>query len=563
MNYNTDLWIVRVNFDKDYKHVVDFFSSAKPAENMKRQFEFFKNLASYHYNNYSPVYERDGSGAIQVNGNKDNWSGYNYIIFKNADSEWVWYAFIDSVEYNSEKTTTIYYTIDIWQTYHLRTNLRLDSWIDRAHIRKSADTLGANLEPEPFSVKPTITRDIKSIFETSQWAPQWVLHSASKYINNDFVYTGNGTANTYGEYGFYIDSVSDIENYIEQYGRKSLDKTLSDAGTTSTVFFSMVGLWLADILQGNVPHLNQLSSVSEALKGLNSASDLQDHRNELIGLYAIPLWAKSGTEATNTATNVTEALSLNTNLACGYTPKNNKLLSSVFKCYILYARNGTMLAYKPEAFSAVPSLTCSCIPMGTSKYYAYMSNYNERDKQFIPVAYRSERRVGYDANTGLNKVLAVLGQSERVIGAGATLATGIVAKNPTAILSGAEGLIGSGVGMIDALGNKEGGFGSNGELIDITGGRAQLRWADVSPTYNECVHIDKFLTAYGYAQNTIGDLYSNCLTRSRFNYVKSSNPNLRVNGNENVNMKMKEIFNNGVTIWHDYNYMYDYETANN
>ena len=37
---------------------------------------------------------------------------------------------------------------------------------------------------------------------------------------------------------------------------------------------------------------------------------------------------------------------------------------------------------------------------------------------------------------------------------------------------------------------------------------------------------------------------------------------IRVNGNENVNQKMKNIFSNGVTIWHSISYMFDYDTLN-
>lgn len=560
MNYNSEIYITRVNFDKDYKHCVDFFRSGSTTQARKNaQFNTLSKNAVNHLTDYSPIFESDGTGSIQVHGSHDNWVGYNYLIIKNSEfSNRIWYCFLDSVEYSAPNTSIIYFTVDVWQTFHLDTAF-FDSWIDRAHMSKADDILGENLESEPFSVQPIVTRDAfpGGVFTPEEWNPQWVLHSASKYEGDEYKYTGTGTGGSFGEYGFYIDKLSDIQGYIKNYGRKSPEEIADDVGQASGNHTWQQ--WVNSLFAGTAG-----TEVVEAVKSTTSIADLQDHRTELIGLFAIPSWARpSGdTEATNVATNRSQTLALNNSMACGYTPRNKKMLSSVFKSYILYARNGTLVAYKPEAFTGTPSITCSCSPMGTSKYYAFISNYNERDKQFVPIAYRCERRVGYDANTGLNKVLGVLNQGERIIGAGATLAGGIASKNPTAILSGAEGLIGSGVSMIEALGQKEGGFGSNGEILDIIGGRAILRWADVSPSYNECVHIDKFLDAYGYAQNTIGDLYNNCLTRNRYNYVKSSDPNLRVNATENYNIKMKDIFKSGVTIWHNIDYMFDYDTPN-
>lgn len=557
MKYDTEIWITRVNWDKDYKHVVDFFRSGTTDEAKKnRQFSIITENAVNHLTHYSPIFETDGSGVVQCTGNHDNWVSYNYIVFKNPDfSNRYWYAFIDKVEYAAQNTTYVYFTIDIWQTYHLDTAF-FDSWIDRSHISVADDDLGENLEPEPFSVKPITTRDISTIFSAEEWEPQWVLHSASYYNSetSKYEYSGVGEeyGNTFGEYGKYINSKKDLSDIIENYGRKSLNDICND----------MQFDWQA-ILQTIASGGTSPSSVGAIDLGAKAA-ELQDHRDELIGLYAIPKWGKgSGPWADNIPVNKSQTLSVNDSLACGYVPRNKKMLSSVFKSYIIYARNGTMIAYKPEAFTGTPSVTCSCIPMGVSKYYMFMDYYGERDKQFIDISYRSERRVGYDNNTGLNKILNVINAGEKVIGSAAALATGVAAENPAAILSGAQGLIGSGVSMIDALGQHESHFGSNGELLDITGARATLRWADVSASYNECVHFDKFLTAYGYAQNTIGNLYSNMLTRSRFNYVKSSDANLRVNGNENVNQKMKNIFSNGVTIWHSINYMFDYDTLNN
>ena len=566
MDYNSELYVCRVNFDKTYKNVVDFFISGKSkAQRKEIQLETFKALAINHLTDFSPIMESDGSGVIEVRGSHDNWLSWNYIVFCNPEfsSRWI-YAFIDFVDYEAPNTTLIHYTIDVWQTFHLETAF-YESWIDRSHIAKSDDVLGANLEGEPFSATPIATHDIKKVGEDTDWSPRWVLHSCSKYdyTTDKYLYGGNGGGDSFGEYGFYIDNAQDVADFLEKYGRKSPEDILADMGEAQPA--SKWQNWLAAIAGGAVTSLvyNVMSTTSIA--------DLSDHRNELIGLYAIPEWAKgSGDEADNTPINKTVALSLTTNLACGYTPRNAKMLSSVFKAYILYARNGTLISYKPEAFTAAPSITLSCIPMGTSKYYAFMDKYGERNKQFLPITYAAERRVGYDQNTGLNKIINAFNAGKELVGSAmgtagsivASAGTGDIAGAISGAVTGAGSIVSSGLSMVEALDQQAAGFGRNSDLMDITQARAVLRWADVSPSYNECVHIDKFLDMYGYAQNTIGNLYNAMRTRPRFNYIKSSQPNLRVNANDNFNEKMKNIFSSGLTIWHDISYMYDFDTNN-
>lgn len=538
----SEVYFMSVPWGKDYKNVVIF-------DNLTQQEQQISALAGKHFTNVNII--RKDRDLIIEDSIGQYWT-YNYMMFRNPEvsNKW-WYAFIDDANYDSEHGTRITFTIDVFQTFFFYTTF-YNSWIERSHVSKSDDSIDFNLEPEPFSVKPLITRDIDEVFLNADWEPQWVLHCASYYDENGdkkYHYEGVGDGNTFGEYGRYIDTKTQLKLLLEQYGRKSLGEIVED-----------VNIDWGHILNELATGGSAPGNVLEAINFGTSFADLQDHRDELIGIFAIPKWGRgnTGVWADNNTVNKNTTLHFTNDMACGYEPRNKKLLSSIFKGYILYAANGTLVPYKPEGFSTIPTITCSCIPMGTSKYYVRMGSYTERDKKWLPIQYYCERRVGYDSNTGLNKTLNVLSSAAGVVSGVTIAATSAASENPVGVISGVSQAIGSSVSMIDSLGQIESHAGNNTELLDITDARAALRWADVSPTYNECVHYDKFLDTYGYAQNTIGSPLANMRVRSRWNYLKTTNINLKVRAAAKYEDEMKEIFNNGVTIWRSISGFGDY-----
>ena len=478
---------------------------------------------------------------IDVKGDIGSLNTVNYLMFSNStdiEESNLYHCFVNSYEYLSPQTTRLYIELDVFQQYIWDTTFN-ECYIERAHISKSDDYVGANLESEPVSAVPSVTRNINNVFSEDDWQPQWVLHTTS-YFNSGtkkYEYGGLSEYNTFGEYGKYIDSKSDLTNLLEDYGRKSMDDVIDDV----SIDWKKI---LNAFLSGGTS-----SAGMTAITSATSIAELQDHRDELIGMYAIPKWARESTPwATNNRITKSSPLSLRNNLACGYTPRNKKLLSSVYKAYILYSRNGTILSFKPEVFKKTPSCICSCIPMGTSKVNIYISNYDDMRNSYKSIPYSCERRIGYDSNTGLNKTLNVLN-----------------AVTAMANSTKSGNFIGSflpGINAIDAMGEQGTTVGSNGELIDIVDGQSALRWADVSPTYNECVHIDKYFDMYGYSQNTIGNPLSNMRTRSEWNYVKTKDISLSVGAPEEFINKLKEIFNNGVRVWHNINHFGDYNYPN-
>lgn len=552
---NGKLYIGRVKWDNDFNSgnysAMLFDSESARDKFFMDNFRLIKsNLIYQSPDTYIDVKER-------IEGIDD----YNYIFFTNDSdiSNQKYCCFLNNYEYIAPNTTRLYLELDVFQMLMYKTTF-YQSYIERATVKRSADTVGAYVQGEPFSVNLVYEQKIKDILESSDWDPQWVLHSTSKFVDapgyaDRYEYEGTGTGNTFGEYGFYINSKAELKKYIETYGRKGFDEILED----TSISIDWKGL-LNQLLSGGTA----VGQEGIALNFGASLAELQDHRNELIGLYAIPKWAKSsGKEATNTRVEKSESITLNdASLGNGYMPRNKKLLTSVCRAYVLLNQNGLQVALKPELFTRNTSvITVSGIPMSTTGYQYKISNYDDYSASFGEVPYNSDRRVGYDQNTGLNKILNTVGAVSNLAGAAANLAGGNYVQ-------GAGELIQSGITAVDQIGSKGAYFGNNGDLLRVTDGRAQLRFFEMNPSVNECNAIDDYFDMYGYTINEIFNINNKDRAvyirgRSNWNFVKVRKLNARCYAPMDWERKFKSIFESGVTLWHSYEHFADYSQKNN
>ncbi len=90
------------------------------------------------------------NGKISVGFTYDQCLTSNYIAFQNPTYSAKWFfAFIDRVEYESNKSTIIYYTVDNWTTWFDMLNFKT-CYVLREHTND--DTIGSNTIPEDLAV---------------------------------------------------------------------------------------------------------------------------------------------------------------------------------------------------------------------------------------------------------------------------------------------------------------------------------------------------------------------------------------------------------------------------
>lgn len=105
---------------------------------------------------YAPTtYQNITAGVIRVGINIKTVYNVNYLSFTNSETNGetgyekkTYYCFVTNVVYINENTTEIHYTVDVMQTYLFQYssngNLKKKMFVDRTHIAKADDNLGAN-----------------------------------------------------------------------------------------------------------------------------------------------------------------------------------------------------------------------------------------------------------------------------------------------------------------------------------------------------------------------------------------------------------------------------------
>ena len=568
------LYVGNVKWSNDYANVMlfatDLSTTEAKAQGKTRRNAFMKKQLREVKTN---VIWYDPNSFVDIKGRIKSIDNVNYCYYE-PDTDILdtpLCCFVTRYEYIAPSTTRLYLELDVFQNYIYDTNL-YQSYIERAIIDKSLDSPLYNTLPEPISAQCDVQHELKDDTEHStgiltrdDWSPSWVLHCASRKVGKEYHYEGNGSSNTFGEYGCYIPNKEKLQSLIADYGRKSPADAL---GSDPDDKYSN---WIADLLTGAT--LEKIGNLIATW----SISDLQDHRDELIGLYGVPKWVidnydgddKDNLDNRNVEKKVNIALN-SSHLAVKdendkyYYPRNKKLLSSICRAYVLANRTGLKIPFKPELFTSdTTTLTLRGIAMSTQGYMYRLSDYLDEQTSYGEVSYNAERRVGFDSNTGLNKMLSLIGAGSQLVSAGVNIGQNIASKDVIGSAQSIGSFIGAGVSAIDQIGTQESHFGSNGDLLRTRGTYSQLHFYEVNPRIDQVRAIDNFFDMYGYTINRHWNIANFTNNRSVWNYVKTQNADLRVYAPANYENQMKQIFNNGVRIWHDYDKYANYSVANN
>lgn len=471
--------------------------------------------------------------AFRIEGNFARFEAFNYCRYQNRDfvnrqgnKKW-YYAFIDRVEYIAQDIAMIYITTDYWQTYQFNITY-YKSLIARAHVKKSEDTVGRWVQPEPVGAPADYEKEIEIFSGGDSWTPYWSILSVSRP-------PGSGeTGWVYGGYG-------------------KLD--------------SMTGQYAGFIYDHNV-----IQKIIDAYAGTT------DRRQDIISFRCVPYWVYSklkntgwivpttvnGVEINYCKENVTMVLDTEADiagntLACGYTPRNKKMLTSMCRVYVVYNYNGFSQPLRPEFIKGNSiKMTAEMRPIGSNGFKLKLKNYAKPAESVFDVPYSFEMQIGYNENGGvqgsLNRVGSVLNAAGAVAGGVASLGANIVTGNVGGAITSGVGAVGSifnaSRDIANAFNSKVASKGNQSDTNSISSENCKFRLVDCSPLYHECGPIDDFLDLYGYAINEWGKISSWKRTRSKWNYLQTVDCNIKVNAPAPEAASIRSMFDTGVTIWH-------------
>lgn len=541
-NPQSRIWLCKTNLENDYKNTLTFSSATA-------QINYFignpntpndTGTATKSYTDFTYLrLER----WIKVPDFIEDIDTNNYLVLVNKNK--YYYYFITSMEYIDSQTTRINIELDVMQTYFFDITYT-QSFIEREHVTDDIagnHTLPENLELGEFIINGdpvnlnTYANDTYIALQVTQLIPELadIDHLGQGY--NPHVVNGVFQ----GCYTFVFSSANQAQSFIYVYDKQGLGDAI-------------IGCFI-------IPK-----------EFANQTGDFAERSFEYNGVYYwYSLPKNSASFITMATTNVTKPTTVD-----GYTPKNKKLLVYPFSYFNVTNNAGACTTFRYEDFTGTPSFKvlgsitpgCStkCIPLSykhvTDNNTMKSFDYGIVGGKFPVCSWNSDMYTNWLTQNGLNNTLNTISAVGQ-IATGAFLATTGVG----AVM--APQMIGSGIGsIIDVMREKH-----NAEFIpnqskgnnnagDITFSTSKNVFTAYKLSIRQEVAkaIDNFFTMYGYQVNVVKS--PNIHTRTYWNYLKTQNCNFTGNIPQQYMLKIKQIFDGGITFWHDPSNMFNYSLTN-
>ena len=463
----------------------------------------------------------------------DNILDYNYCMYQNQNYGTKWfYAYIKNMRYVNDNMTEITIETDAFQTFMFDITYKA-SFVEREHVNN--DSLGAHTLPEGLDTGEYIVNShTQDTYNTNT-----TTIMGTTIDPNDKVYLGGG-------------------NYT---------------GIPSALMYYRYD----NIGSGSNPESNTL---------MYAIKQLQDGYGDSINtIFMAPKWICGGTTSyipvVHTDTPVTQNLYIpRMSTLNGYTPKNNKLLCFPY-CYIMISNaQGQANTYRQEVWTNTNSgmalkmdgvLTPSCsIRIYPVNYNGCENNYDEGLTlgKFPQLNWYTDLYTNWQTQNGISLGAIKLSAEQ----AGYLKAFGQIGTG--ALLAGMGDMAGGafmGTGLKNIFETMQeayryslipptiSGSLNAGDVISATNINC-FHFYKMSVKYEVAQTIDGYFNMFGYKVNMVKT--PNITGRRYWNYVKTIGANIEGLIPEFYLDEIKDMFNAGITLWHDSTKFLDYSQNN-
>lgn len=513
---NGTINLCRTPLESDYKNELTF-------ENLEKQLEYFNNQTVRSFTDY--VYVKK-DGTIKVDANIDEIINCNYLYYiNNGFTNKYYFCFITNMTYLNENATLISFETDSFQTYQFDIEYK-PSFIEREHTND--DSYHLNVIDEGIGTgeyRCEYSSDFTGLGESH------IVMASTINPSNSQNTSGGLYGGIYSGLGYYLfKTVNDLTSAITR-----IETTTGKTDGIQSIFYLpdwLTGYETAEFDSNGIARIRQTFSKTYA------------------GAISISLEpARIG----------------------NYEPKNKKIFNFPYCYYVLSNNSGASVTYNLEDFT-------SEITGDINIYGAIGVGGSIRA---IPENYKSGRLGGLDSENndyGLtlgkfpvcnwqnDTYINYLTQNALNIGLGIVsdageIATGITGENPANITGGVKSIAST---LIDLHKRKlvspvlEGGVNCS----DVIYASDKLTFSGYFMTVKEeqAKVIDDYFTMFGYKTNRVK--IPNIKGRKNFNYVKTIDINLDGQIPQGDLRILKQMFNNGVTLWHNPADMYNYNSDN-
>lgn len=502
-----------VPWSDEYEHVRLYSSKAELLDHLE---SYRRNISGVDLSHLAPI--RVGNYDIRVPFTEMKALNLNYLAFQNAgiSNEWV-FCFIDSIEWLSEKTTRINFSLDVFQNNFYDTNIK-PCFVEYHHIPRREDGIGVNLVPVNLEAGETIVSQHKKLNLTP---------------TDCCIFVTRGTV----EQSWFDGRV---ENGVYCWGSIGHYDVTTDDG---------------------------LEKINGLLKKYND----QGAQDAVIGLFMSPklcIGALGGKEIKPKTT----SMQISGNAFEGYKPKNKKLYSYPWLYCLADNNQGNTHIYRYEySYNQDKSIefdsygTIATLPQVLTAPKNYKTRENLKhglmnealiNSSFPMCSFSSDT---YRAWLAQNKSSIALSQVQTAVNSTIGLGASIAGLAGGSLQGGINGASKTTSAFWDALGmlaNQT----DRSRNAGVTHGKALSE--NVMTGIKECgvdfyemsckrqfaEMADSFFEQFGYPINKI--TMPNLRSRSRWNYVKTSHCGFTGNIDLDQLKKLRNIFDNGVTLWH-------------
>lgn len=535
---NTDVILLKCPLELDERNQLNF--SSKNA-----QYNYFNSLPKLVVGDTFTYQRKDG--YIRVNELVDNIYQYNYVMYRNDNYSSKWfYAFIERVEYVNDSMSNVYIKTDVFQTWQFDLTYKR-TFVEREHVND--DTIGANTVPEGLELGEYQIVDMMNVplYETSNPVQDWYIcfcvtgfPNGLKTFNNELTDIG-GVFNSC--HYFAVNSATAGRSLIEAYE--------ADADITSE---SIINIYMIPKCCVNV---------------INNPTVITGGTYD-VAIYPVLTHYESGEYWTRQSTR----------LAGNYLPTNNKLYTYPYSYFYATNNSGEDVVYHWEDFPLknssgrntrtatfkkyiIPSTSLSAKLYFTNiKNYEEGSGYGSAPFQYglnfskVPVcAWTTDYYTNWLTQNGVN--VATQLTSGTISGL-----TSLFSGNPLGGASSLISTIGGTLGEVQRASTTPNQSHGNINTGDFVFGylRNSISFYEMSIKPEVARIVDNFFSMFGYKVSRVK--IPNVNGRANWNYVKTIGCYIDADIPQNDLQEIKNMFDNGLTIWHKASTFMDYSQSN-
>lgn len=531
------VYLCKTNLEPDYKHQLTFANATA-----QQNYFSLNTVLAHSYSGYTYIRK---DNAIKIEAPIDTIRDCNYLYYQNKGfTTKYYYCFITGMKYLSENSTLVEIQTDCFQTYMFDLSYKY-SFIEREHVASAQDTCDGNTVPEGLETGEYVIASNTEVGIGTSGALVGFMVTNPPYNGAPITYITHSIGNVYSGFLSFATTYQDATKIIDMYN----DSSVTTADAIKNIYM--------------LPYECANTTTSETWNdGTRSAT-----------IYMI----QTNTQQVKTAS-ITESTSFE-----GYTPKNKKLYTYPYKYFHISNNVGTDVVFKWE--DCEKDLTnninkvnliveaianCGAQSIIYPKIYknhdtsgtgaSQLMNYGVSGAKYPCCAWVTDYYTNWLTQNGVNMSLSVVSSTVSGLGYGASVggAWGAVGGAAMGALSATTSALGQ---MYQAATTPDQGHGDTG-VGDITFSNQQCAFNvyDMGIRGEYAKIIDEFFTMYGYKINRVKQISFN--SRSNWNYIKTVDANIEGNIPPDDLITIKNMFNNGVTMWHNPSTMLDYSQNN-